>query len=371
MRIAVVSDYGLPDARVEKEIITLRKYGHEIVFVGPFRKTILAKNEGFKRFYLEWDRYSRLGFFPYYGRLKRKLSKILSTINPDVVLAINIFAGIMVHELGYHMVLDDHELYSFEIRFKEDGKRLIDRIIEKRKVKLYAEWENKISVEHPVVVVSNNMKRYYMEKGAKKVYVVKNYPALYEVKTIAYREVPCGNRIFAYIGGDISVKKTIQYRNLKETIKILKLLYERTKSFELIVIGDKELSSSEFIKSLGYLDHTEIYNILARVHYGILSWAPSRYHKICSLNKAYLYSHSGAIPIFTSSLEEMINEYQGLAIQIEKENFNENLLLVYENLLNMNCNELNERRKSIFNFSRKNLIWEKQENDLLRAIKNA
>lgn len=369
MRIAIVSDTGLPDARVEKEAITLTKLGHDVSIIGPRRdspsilnKTVYGAN--IKIYDTPWTREARLKIEPYYSWLKRKIKKILTEIKADVVLAANIFAGIVVHELHYPMVLDDHELYSLEIT-EVEHKGLIKKIILLYKKRLFENLEKIIAHNHPIIVVSEKIKEYYLThygvpKG--KIFVIKNYPTLVEVERIKFKELDCRRIVMSYIGEDIIKYKGRKYRDMRITYEIIRRLYKKKNKITAIVIGSNIETSKPFT-SLGYVEHMKIYDILASSHFGLLTWNPSRFHEYCNPNKPYMYAHAGAIPIITEDLRSVIEDFDKELIKlISTKNFRNSLYKLLENIVSTTeCDKINSLRYRILKYAKRKLLWDNYE----------
>jgi len=378
MHVTIITDTGLPDVRVEKEIMTLLKNHYEVTIIGTVRDTTgIIDHELLKRIRvidLNWRREVRLKIEPYYSWFKRKVKRILETVKPDIVLAINIFAGIIVHELGYPMLLDDHELYSLELKASKSFG--LKKIIRKYKLMLFKRMEETIAQDHPVMVVSNEMKKYYVNVyGAResKVKVMKNYPSKKEIKQLTFKEIDCERMIFTYIGKELTNNVEKTYRNMNDTARILcKLGKKFPNKIRVLLIGDNN-KLCEIMQPYGYIKHMDMYKYIVSSHYGLLTWAPSWFHKYCNPNKPYIYAVSGSLPIVTSDLVEVISDFKNNEIiVINANNFKKELGSTLTNLIiNKDCDYINKMRRKLKEYSIQHLLWESQEEKILKLLKIA
>ena len=372
MKLAVVSDSGLPDPRVEKEIKTLQRRGAEIFFVGPYRGLGLLSEDSLTGVVeVTWNRLARLGVEPYYHWVKRRVKQALLSIQPDLVVAANIFAAIMVSELGYPLVFDDHEVYSLEVYCDKPlyMRSPVKRLVWWRKFRTYRKWERKVSETAPTIVVSPKSKEYYQSLGASKVFIIKNYPLHDEAPIMGDHYISCEKTRFSYIGADILMQKRI-FRDMMPTVRVLDKMSKR---FRLVVevLGKDDKSRYNFIRTLGYVEHKKLYEHISRTHAGLLTWRPTWFHAYANPNKAYIYSHSGSIPIISSSLKPVVEDLGKYAIIIGEPDFEENLERRLEELLTMDCEEINKMRRRVVAYAKANLVWEKQDNLFIKAIQVA
>lgn len=321
---------------------------------------------------VKWGRKVNLLIPPYFQWTRRKVKKILDNIKPDLVIACNLVAGYIVDTIGYPMILDYHEVWSLQLEYIEPIT-LPRKITYMRRKNKYPRLEEELVKNYPVITISYNAKKYFVDKYGvpdSMIFVVKNYPSMLEVENLEFREVDCKNYRFSYIGKDLVYFDGQTYRDLRLTLKTLDKLWNENKNFTVYLVGVKG-SNLPFVKALGRVRHIDIYNIVGKAHYGILSYKPYPVQYLVNPNKAYMYAHSGALPITTNSLEEIVNELKPYVIPIDKDNYSESLLDTYKSLLEMECYEINKWRREMITHARSKLLWENQENTILHAIKKA
>lgn len=325
MRLAIVSDSGLPDARVEKEMKILEKMGAETFFVGPYRGlSLLSEDVLAGVIEVRWNRLARLGVEPYYHWVKKSVRRALSSIRPDLVVAVNIFAAIIVSELGYHLVFDDHEVYSLEVYCDKSlyEKSFMRKLVWRRKYEVFREWESKVSEVAPTIVVSQKAKEYYQNIGASRIFVIKNYP-LQDEAPVLKKDVSCEEIKFSYIGSDIVTLRRV-FRDMMPTLQVLDKL---SKQFRLLleVLGVTGSSMYNFVRLLGYVEHKKLYEHVSKTHAGLLTWRPVWFHAYANPNKAYIYAHSGSIPVISSSLGPVVEDLKSYAVIVGESNFEQNM----------------------------------------------
>ena len=386
MKIAVISYSGLPDARVEKEIHSLIK-NHEVVFIGPFKGTSgIFGDLDLKKIVIPtppWRGLVKLKIEPYYSLFKRKIKKILEKVRPDLILSINIFSAMIVYDLGYPMVYDDHEFLSEQLKYVVP-LTYKQKLILKRLMKISKVYEEKISSKYPIIVVSNNMKKLYIQKydlSTSDLFVVKNYPSIEEIKFVDKLELTLGEkdvRRIIYIGKDIlkpSRKARLLFKDLSVFRKIfLEYIAAKYKNKILLYVIGLEDSPYDSIIPLGWVKHMEIYIHLVKTEFGFSAFKPSKFHEVINPNKIYHYTISGCIPIITSSMTEIISELKTLNLSfiiINSENYEESLKRAFDIIIQTKPDEIMRMRREVSQISKKHFIWENQDNQLLTAMKNA
>ncbi|MCD6300928.1 MAG: glycosyltransferase [Staphylothermus sp.] len=372
MRVLIVSEDGLPDIRVEKMINTLSKIVNEIYFVGDFRGwSGIGLSVKPKIYSVKWDRKVNLLLPPYFQWAFRKVKKVLESIRPDIVIACNLVAGYMIDKLGYPMIFDYHEVWSLQLKYISPPT-LPRKLTYKRRVRLYPKLEELLLSKYPVITISNNARQYFIEKygiSESKIFVVKNYPSILEINNIEFNELDCKNIVFAYMGKDLVFFDGQTYRDLRPTLSVLDKLWIEMKNFKVYLVGSKK-SIRQYIEAFGRKKHIYIYNVFTKTHFGILSYKPSPVHYLVNPNKAYMYSHSGSIPVITDTMKEIVSEIGRYSFIVSSINFEESLYSTYKSILESDYEETNKMRRRIFEYARQNLIWEKQEKTIFSALKS-
>jgi len=248
------------------------------------------------------------------------LRKWLGEVKPDILVAVNVIVGAMIHELSYPMVLDDHETYSLEALYDTGAKGFVEKLVRSRKLKLFSKYERVIGETHPVIVVTEHSLEHYRKLGAGKVFIVKNYPAKPEIENTEFRDIDCKVKRFLYIGRDISPQRVDYCRDAKYAWKQL-LKYVSKGQAQVTVIGDPGVRSAKGIVSLGYIDHMRVYREGRYHHFGLLALKPTPYHKCCGLNRAYIMAHLGIVPIITKTYESVLKDLEKFLITVKKDQY--------------------------------------------------
>ncbi len=383
MRAAIITNGKLPDPRIERQIHTLLKEGIEVHYIGAFKGTTgVVDIEKVHVHAIEgWSHYVNLKRQPYYWWMKRRVHRILKQIRPDSILASNIFAGILVHELGYPVVIDDREQYSLKryigLRYIRSRFR---RFLQQIYIKKIRDYEEILAENHPFITVTKKGYVYYKyDLGCKKVYVVRNFPLRKEVPGIKmphFDEV-----VFNYIGKEVSLalsKRTTElyryfnyHRDISATIRVLHELYKKYSNVKLEVIGDPSLRSTGFMKCRGYVKHMKLYDYIMHSHYGLYSYKPSVYQQYVSSFRVYMYALAGVPPIVTSSYSDIIAVLKHHAIVIDEHNYLEDLVQKLEQIIiDFDRDKYIDEREKIHRYASQNTVWENNENVLLEALKS-
>ncbi|MEQ9714183.1 MAG: glycosyltransferase [Candidatus Asgardarchaeum sp.] len=328
LNIAVLTDSSLPDMRVEKNLLLHMEANREgnIYLIGRGRPAVL--NDiikylnlplSYKFISLEsWPSYARLGVRPFYDWFKKKIGKILNKVKPDFVYAHNIFAAKIAYDLGYPVVLDDHELFPVRYRYiaERGTKKNLYRFRARVKAYIWYKWEQELANNVlAIVTVNNYIKRYYVERhNLKNVFVIPNFPHSYEVKTSELYPIPIDVKqiidkyrnnklLLGYIGPGV-LPPVVPYRNLTFIKDIIKPLSDK---MILFLLGTKRKAAYyDSIIGLGYVYHLQLYRIMQEMHIGLCSWTPHPFHIFSNPNKVFIYIHAGLISLLTSSLKEVI-----------------------------------------------------------------
>jgi len=363
LKVLHISDNSLPDSRVEKMAYLSRKRDWATFFAGPgFSYFALGGNVFDSLFFVPWDRYTRLGFPPYFFWIKRKVKKIVDYVKPDVIHAHNIFAAKMICDMGYPFVFDDHELASMEKKSTVDWELndLSDRTVGRYEVWNWSRWERKLSLEAPVITVSDGIAEYYTKLGAR-TFVVPNYPSAFELSNARLHEEK--DKIFTvvYLGSDISAPLG-PYRDVRGITDVFKEL-----GIRLVVIGDVRLSSNGVVVSENYIPHLGLYHAMSKYHVGLLPWKKHWFHRYANPNKPYMYTHSGMVVIVTASLRNVIMALGKRARTIEDySDLKETLLGLSQDVSPVLTEGENNKK-----FAGKYLLLDRYEDQVVEAYKNA
>ncbi len=371
LRVAIISDSSLPDARVERTaLIYSHVFNLESYLIAPGKPSIietivkrLGLNpplhfvEGFR-----FHKLARVGIAKYYNRVMDGFKKMLREIDPDLVHAHNIFVAKIVSDLGYDFVLDDHELYSLKIMGRIKKTKLLGYLKSKAKSFIWRRWEKELSERAKyILVVSNWMKNYYEDVyDTEKVSVVPSFPMLIELEVADRMSIDNSlinminsedNRLrITYVGSD-PIRKKFPYTDLEYMVPIVKKLIDKIDFYIIGIREAKQIDSN--IWSLGYVEHLKLLNVLRRMNVGVCAWLPHPLHVYINPNKAYLYAHAGLIQVITSTLKEVIR-YIGDFSVIINDPINELEKVLID--LYHRVNELESLRSDIIDFARRKLV---------------
>lgn len=362
LKILHLSDKHLPDIRIEKLAYLSHKKGLETYFVGTRCEGFaLGKSPFTEVFMVPWNRYARLGWWPNYSAVKKKVKKIIEDVKPDIIHAHEVFSAKITSELGYPFVFDDHERFSLEKKSDVEASNFseIKWYIWKYESWKWGTWEAEISQKAPVITVSEKIAEGYRELGSK-VFVIPNYPSITEVSNIDTLTEKDNVITSVYIGN--VGQKYKPYRNMEKTIKFFDEI-----NHKIVILGKYNLNNRKHIKSIGYVPHLTMYKKISKYHIGLLPWDKHWFHEYACPNKPYIYAHSGLVVIVTSSLTGVIKSFNGNCRTIDSTS----------DLLDQ-LNELSQDREGIATegertreFARENLIIELYENELSDAYKLA
>ena len=324
MKILHTSHSGLPDARIEKTALTMKKEGNEVIFLGG-RPSSNQTNSIFEE--IHYIPIVNNLQFVLDSRFRKKWIRKIDEIKPDVVHAHNINAASMMLGTEFPVVYDDHEYWSQQIfRFKERG--ILRKLALRPFINKIPEWEHEILERYPVLTVCENIAREH-RKIAQHVGVTKNYPLLAEAEDLKNQETRTGN---VYVGGDFNLPKFLPHRNMS---------------------GLKDVLDFEIITGM---EHSAMMNRLTHFNIGLTPWRSHPFHQYCEPNKHYEYLVAGLQVILTSSLAHPFHNEP----YVHSFKTYEEIPALIDSL------EMVDGQK-IMNHSVERYIWEKQE-QIIRDI---
>ena len=377
MRILHLSDDGLPDWRVEKSALTAKKAGHEVFFGGRLNND--AKSTIFSEIHrINWTAGAMVGIPYYYHRVKKQIEKLVKQLGPDIIHSHNIGSAKISHDLGLPAVFDDHEYFRMLSRVNAENIHLqnttnlksgFDRVkqnmklsfISRQSISNWTNWEKELVLSVPTITVSEQIANELREAGdgkTKEIIVVHNFPLETE---ISFKE-PQSNRQLSsvYAGGD-SKHKQVTNRDISG----LTNLFADNDIGNLTIIGWEHAESSEKYMATGFLPRDKMFSEMIRNSIGLIPWKKHWSHPFLNPNKAYEYAHAGLFVMLTSDLRSVANTLEDNCLTFEDYDDLASKLEYFRS----NTDELYERRLKIFNYSRKNLFWEKHEQKIMDAYK--
>lgn len=381
MRILHLFDQSLPGNtiswRIEKSAISALNKGCEVLFGGP--KNSVDAKKTFKKIYeINWTPRARRGF-PYdWHCIKKQVGKVLKESKPDIVHANNIFSAKIMSEFDIPFIYDDHEYWPLYVKrqieyynYSKKNKITNDNVLKifrnvvisflnSNFLRQGLKWEKELVSSYPTITVSDKIAEELMELGdTNKVFVTPNYPLEDEIKDIPppqfHKEL---SSVYAGIGN-----KLMPHRNIDG-------LTETFSEFDignLVVIGDTgDQKPIKRIKYTGFLPRSKMYEEMSKHSIGLVPFKNHWFHKYISPNKAYEYAHAGLFVMCTSSLITMSNILGEHCITF---NNYEEMTSKLNNFKN-NMEELYAQRTKIYEFARKNLVWNNYEKNILNAYKS-
>jgi glycosyltransferase involved in cell wall biosynthesis len=389
LRILHLSDYALPDWRIEKSAISALNRNYQVFFAGLPSHT---SNNVFSKIYeVNWTPRARRAFPYYWYCIKKQLKKIVREARPDIVHAHNIFSAKMVSEINVPFVYDDHEYWPSYVRRQiesynssleqtsrndDDSSRRIIlnailRLLNYRFLKLGLKWEKQLVSSIPTITVSENIATELRQLGStNKVFVTPNFPMKNEIKDIQppqfHKEL-----ISVYAGIEPKDNTKIAHRNMDGFVDIFNRFDDVG---TLTMIGVEEpsnispsssFSSTSRVEYKGYLPRHLMYQEMQNSSVGIVPFRKHWSHKYISPNKAYEYAHSGLVVLCTSSLVPIKNILGDYCIAFED----------YEDMMaklrdcGANMEKIFEKRLGAYQFAKENLLWENYEQNIFDAYK--
>ena len=384
MRILHISHESLPDWRIEKSAITSAKLSNEVFFAGRVSNSYTRRT--FSKVYkISWGAKARFGLPFYWQAVKKQLEAVLKETRPDVVHAHNIFSAKMVSEFGIPFVYDDHEFWSRlsmllrEMGLKKEsikdesykspsmrnvGNQLIRIrriVINNYAIKLWTKWEREIVSSHPTITVSDQIaEQLRTNYHAKNVFVVPNFPMYSEVKDF---EKPhfIDSLSSVYAGVEARGDITPAHRKMDGFIST----FLENDIGNLTIIGWNDKSTSDRVRYTGFLSRQDMFREMFNHSIGLIPFKRHWSHVYISPNKAYEYAHAGLVVLISSGFEPVKQILKEHCITFDDyEDMAKKLIYFKENL-----DELYNRRLKIFDYSRENLIWEKNETFIAEAYK--
>jgi glycosyltransferase involved in cell wall biosynthesis len=369
----------LPDWRIEKSALTDLNLGHEVVFGGMESK--YTGNIFSKIFQIQWTPRARRAVPFYWHSVKKQLEKVLNETKPDVIHAHNIFSAKMVSEFRIPFVYDDHEFWPIYVKRQSEAskqsqknvqtfsrawpravaRKVLRELLASKAIRLWTSWEKEIVSSHPTITVSEQIAaEMRISYHAKNIFVVPNFPMYPEVKD--FEKPRFHNSLSSvYAGGDghnIDKYPNRNIDNLDNTFLLKDI-------GNLVIIGWKGTSSSNKVRYTGFLPRQDMFREMFNHSIGLIPWKQHWSHNFVSPNKAYEYAHAGLVVACTSSfsvIKEILKEhcvtFEDYADMASK------LMYFKENL-----DELYKKRLQIFGYARDNLIWEKNEKNIIEAYK--
>ena len=373
MKVLHLSEWGLPDWRIEKSAITAKRAGYDVFFAGE-KNAHEYRNVIFNKIYeFDWNIKAKYKLPFYYQTLKKKINNIIREISPDIIHAHNIFPAKLASELNIPFVFDDHEYSSnhskvvyelFKIRESQDKSKFKKiRWLARKSIKIYmsklwTEWEREIVSRHPTITVSEKIAEELRKYNSNnKVVVVPNVPLRDEIPNLD--NPPYHKELSSvYMGTDGLALFPYPSRDLTGLIET----FNNNEIGRLDIIGwnDKKNENSK-IKFHGYIPRENAFKILLNSSIGLIPFKKHWTHIYMNPNKSFDYAYAGLLVACTSDLKTIYSNLGGNCILFEDyEDLVQKLKYFYDNI-----EELYKLRVKSFNFAKENLIWEKYDHNII------
>lgn len=388
-KILHIHDSDLDDPRIISAANTGKKAGYELHFCGVKTDTRIKENLFSSYHWFEinhqaqvatrmphaaplWEAIGRLhptlkkyGYpFPHFAMwVEKQITKIINEVKPDIIHAHNIISAHYAQYSGIPIIVDDHEYLSLHTKALDEDvttkKSLAYRIAGKR----WAEWEQELGEKYPVVTVSEPIADYW-RKFSKHVYTLPNYLNRDTVQlTGVKRADKAHHMVSVYLGTDNPLTRQKSVRNITG----LDGLFEGNGTGKLLRIG-VDTPNTDYIKSVGRVPIEVGWKyMMDEGHIGLLPWQKHWFHPYCSPNKVGEYAHCGLWVIVPSDATFVIKEFASHCDTFETYADLKERIEYY----NHNRSELDTKRQKLLEHAREHLVWEKFENGLLEAYKNA
>ncbi|MGY5875958.1 MAG: glycosyltransferase [Candidatus Thorarchaeota archaeon] len=261
MRIVHISAGKLPDPRIEKTALTMKKEGHELVFLGG-KSTQSQSLDAFDEihYYPHLDS-TRLVLSPYH---RKKWARKIESMRPDVVHAHDIKVANFLLETKLPAIYDDHEYWSKSIKFDYADDVQTKLFLRALGVKVRF-WERQLVSRYPTLVTNQIVQRDHSRYGGW-VGVTMNVPTRSQVEGLALNKPRNG---VVYVGGDFNQLGFRPHRDMTGLKSHL--------NFD-VVTG---------------LTHREMMEVLSEYKVGLTPWLWHPFTTICTPNKSYEYLHAG------------------------------------------------------------------------------
>jgi hypothetical protein len=265
---------GLPDSRIEKTALTMKKQGHELLFLGGRSVLNQDLNAFGETHHVSVGNNFALVVDP---RIKKRWIKKIDEIRPDVVHAHNIVAAAMMLDTPYPVVYDDHEYWSKQM-FKFTSRDFLHRVAAKPLIRAIPRWERRLLESYPVLTVSEGIAENH-RRYSSHVEITRNFPSIEELLTLENHEDREGN---VYVGNDFNLPKFLPHRNMASLRSVIDLN---------IIMG---------------LPHDVMMECLTHYRIGLTPWRPHAFHRYCDPNKHYEYLNAGLQVIVTHTLHHAL-----------------------------------------------------------------
>ncbi len=324
MKILMVLDHNFPpDSRVEKEIETLTKNGHEVVLACFKYKTLLADFEIYNNYKIYRKTIPTLIYklsvsalkLPFYFNFWKKF--LIKILNHEKIDAIHIHdlplseVGVFIKKkYNIPLVIDLHENWPASLENAVHTNTFLGKILSSNKQ--WREYEkNILKYADAIITVIDEMRNRIANLGISKnkIYIVSNTINPHDFPL--YHEKPDSNYTTLFYAGGINI-----HRGLQTVIKALPSIIKKKPNVRLNIIGKgsyqrtlekliEELSVNNYVNFMGWKNFNEISMLLAKSDIALIPHLKSEQTDCSSPNKLYQYIYAQK-PILTSNCDSLV-----------------------------------------------------------------
>ncbi|MFQ5833394.1 MAG: glycosyltransferase [Candidatus Thorarchaeota archaeon] len=328
MKILHICDGGLPDPRVERMALTMKKEGHELSFIGGKETRSQNLSVFSHTSSVSIGSGPRLAHDP---RIRSRWVRAIEKANPDIVHAHDVLVGHFMLHTDIPAIFDDHENLSAQ-RFAYMSRSFIRRNAARLLLRKIPIWERQMAERYPVLTVSEGIANFY-RNYTNDVNVLMNVPSLPEVEWLESPKVREG---CVFIGSDFLLSRFHPARDMT---------------------GLQELIDFDIVTGL---PHREMMRFLAGHKIGLTPYRPHPFQLVCNPNKNYEYLHAGLQVVLQRNLAHLF-----------KNNPYVYSFRNYDDIRNVIDSVQDVDHSAIMAHSRRNYIWENQEDIIREAYKRA
>jgi glycosyltransferase involved in cell wall biosynthesis len=329
MRILMVLERDFPpDLRVENEIKSLLKYGHQ-VFLACYTFGKLAIVEDwhgcrvFKQPITPFIYKSSVGALrlPFYFRFWRHaVLRLCDALAPEAVhihdLPLASIGALCKEKFGMKFVLDLHENWPAFLCISKHANTFLGKLLSSNKQWERYELESCHTADQVIVVIEEAKER-LVELGieTKKINVVANYPVLEDFKEIEKKKSTGGQVIMLYAGG------IGEHRGLQYVISAMPEILRHHPKVVLKILGEGNYKTSlerqvqtlgveNSVVFTGQVSYHRVLEELAMTDIALIPHIKSEHTDSTIPHKLFQYMYSG-IPVIASNckpIERIIKE---------------------------------------------------------------
>ncbi len=314
-----------PDIRVEKEIKTLLKEGHQIVLACTKKKgEDEVEHTGnltvFRKYMPKFIYQSSVGClkFPFYFNFWRSFLKyVLINYNVDLIHLHDLPLAKVVYEIKSDkkipLVIDSHENYPYMLESSLHTKTTVGKLLHSTNQWLHYEKEMLKKADVIISIIEEQRQRFEsMGIRREKIFIVSNTPERVSVQSLDIKKVG-----FTYVyAGNIYLSKGIDVM-----IKAFRLLTTKIPNVVLWIVGDYERLDNYLldkkidkgsIKFWGWKPLEDLYRIVASADVALLPHLKNKNSDYGIPNKLFQYMMIGKPIIATNCrpIKRIIQETQ-------------------------------------------------------------